>query len=255
MDNRMRSKFSGLLAVLGLLMVSGCAGSHDYQLPRSEFVEFTPEQKTEINREANRAYRIQEGDVLKLGFTYIEDLNQDDVIILPDGSANFVGIDRVVLEGLTLAKADSVLTARYSRDFKDPQLTVIVKETQGRKVYVLGEVKTPGLHDLPRGGVGVVGAVTVAGGFTEDADKSGVSLARVTTEGYLVQELDLSAFQTVQFSALASIPLEPFDIVYVPSSRAGDFAYFSKTILQGILNLTRIASDVKYISNGTTGRY
>jgi protein involved in polysaccharide export with SLBB domain len=254
MDIRTRTFPLGLMALLALAVISGCAGSPGY-VPRSEFVEFTPEQKVEIARGSGKAYKVQEGDVLKLGFAYLKDLDQDNVIILPDGSANFVGIDRVVLEGLTLSEADSILTAKYSTEFKDPQLTVIVKETQGRKVYVLGEVKNPGLHALPRGGIGIVGAVTVAGGFTDEAAKGGVALARVTPEGYLVQEIDLSGFHTVEYSALAGIPLEPFDIVYVPRSRVGDFAYFSKTVLQGILNLTRIASDVKYISGGTLWRY
>ena len=49
--------------------------------------------------------------------------------------------------------------------------------------------------------------------------------------------------------------LEPYDVVYVPRSRTGDFAYFSRTILQGLLNITRMAADIKYLSGVTYGRY
>ena len=122
------------------------------------------------------------------------------------------------------------------------------------KVYVMGEVRNPGMHQLPSGGIDMLGAVTVAGGFTDDAAKAGAVLVRVTDEGYLVQEIDMSDFTSMASAGIAMVQIQPYDVVYVPRSRIGDFAYFSKTVLAGIVQITRIASDINYISGGSVQR-
>ena len=241
-----------LMAFVAVALV-GCAGSSQPG-PRSQFVEFTPEQKQDIEFGDVREYQIQEGDVLRVAFSYLKELDQDGVIVLPDGSVTLVGVDRIKLAGLTVSEADDIVTAAYSEEYLSPSLSLIVQETVGRKIYVLGEVTKPGLHELPRGGLDVVGAVAVAGGFTDDAAKSGSVLVRVTPDGYLVQEMDLSEFQSVEYAHLAGISLQSFDVIYVPRSRMGDFGYFSKTVLAGLVSMTRIASDVKYLSGGSFGR-
>jgi len=58
----------------------------------------------------------------------------------------------------------------------------------------------------------------------------------------------------VESAKLATISLETYDVVYIPRSRMGDFGYFSKTLLSGLVSMTRIASDLKYMSGGSLGR-
>jgi protein involved in polysaccharide export with SLBB domain len=233
----------------------GCGGSSAFKSPRSNFVEFTHEQRMEIEASAIREYRIQQDDILRIDVSNLRELSQSAVLVLPDGAISLVGVDRIQVGGLTLTEADSAITAAYSREYRDPRISVIVLETKGRQIYVLGEVRSPGLQRLSHGGLSVVGAVTLAGGFTEDAAPDGTVLVRITPEGYLAQELDLSSFHDVGSMALASVELLPFDVLYVPRSRMGDFAYFSKTILAGLANITRMASDIKFLSSGKTGRF
>ncbi|MFD4957446.1 helix-hairpin-helix domain-containing protein [Microbacterium sp. NPDC058389] len=49
-------------------------------------------------------------------------------------------------------------------------------------VHVSGAVRTPGLYVLPQGSR-VVDAVAAAGGFTDDADRDAVNLARAVSDG------------------------------------------------------------------------
>jgi competence protein ComEA len=49
-------------------------------------------------------------------------------------------------------------------------------------VHVLGAVRVPGLYELA-GGDRLVDAVTAAGGFTDDADRGALNLARVVGDG------------------------------------------------------------------------
>jgi polysaccharide export outer membrane protein len=154
-----------------------------------------------------------------------------------------------------VAEADSLVTAAYSEQYVEPELSVIVTESMGRRVYVLGEVENPEMVKVPREGLGIIGAITLAGGFTDDAARGGTVLIRVTPTGYMVQEIDLGNLQDPRNAAMAMAPLEAFDVVYVPRSRMGDFGYFSRTVLSGLVNITRMAADIKYLSTGSWGRY
>lgn len=244
-----------LIAGLAIIPVLGGCGGGPSAVVRSDFVEFTPEQKTEIEANSSGHYRIQVGDILKVVFSYQKDLNQDDVIVLDDGSVGLMGVDRLELAGLTMTEADSLITLAYAEAYREPDLSIIMKETKGRQVYVLGEVVQAGLHSVPPGGLDIIGAISIAGGFTDHAARSGTVLVRVTGDGYLVQEIDLDGFASVSYSALGAVSLQAFDVVYVPRSRSGDFDYFARTILSGIVNLTRIAVDIKYLGQGGFGRF
>lgn len=244
----------GLAAMLLLLVLAGCGTTRSFA-PRSEFVAFSPEQKTEVEANVTRAYRIQDGDVLKIHFAYERELNQDDVVVLSDGVISLIGIDPIRLGGLTMAEADSALTLAYSREYREPALSVMMEKTQGRRVYVLGEVRDPGVYTVPQGGQDVISAITMASGFSEDAARDGILIIRVTKEGYQFQELNLDSIGTAQFAQLASMPLLPFDIIYVPRSRVGNFANFAKSVLTGIGQFTQIAYDLYIISGGQAGRF
>lgn len=250
----MRRRILGLgAAMLATVALAGCGGSA-YSPPRTTFVEFDPEQRQTIEATAGQAYRIQEGDVLRIAFPYEKNLTQDGVVVLADGAVSLVGVDRMVLAGHTLAEADSMVTAAYAEDYVEPDLSVIVMETTGRRVYVLGEVRNPGMVKVPHGGLGIIGAVSLAGGFTEDAAKDNTVLVRITPAGYLVQEIDLGAIQRPEAAALAMLTLEPYDVVYVPRSTIGDFDYFARSVLQGLAGITRMAADIRYLSGSTWGR-
>ncbi|MBK6736298.1 MAG: SLBB domain-containing protein [bacterium] len=104
-----------------------------------------------------------------------------------------------------MSEADSLVTLAYSQEYRDPDLSIIMQETQGRRVYVLGQVRNPGLYRLPSGGTDVIGAVTMAAGFTDDAARDGTLIVRVTPEGYQIQEVDLDTFGSAQFGGIAAL--------------------------------------------------
>ena len=239
-----------LVVVAGFLFLAGCGGRAAMPV-RSNFVEFTPEQKLRMASDAGRPYRIQASDVLRIAVSNQKELSTDGVLVLSDGAISLVGTGRLPVAGLTLAGADSLITAAYSHEIRDPDVSVVIVETKGKQVYILGEVRAPGMRRLPSGGLGIIGAITLAGGFTADAAPEGTVLVRITGDGYLAQEIDLSYFHDVEAMSIAAVGLQAFDVVYVPRSRAGDFSYFSRNVLQGLANMARMASDLKFLSSGT----
>jgi protein involved in polysaccharide export with SLBB domain len=252
-----RSTRSLVCLVAGMVVLSvlgGCGGGPQL-ISRTNFVEFTTEQRLEIEAQGEQHYRIQEGDQLMIAFPYERSLTQDGVLVLSDGSISLVGVDRVEVANKTVTEADSLITQVYAREYLEPDLSVIVTKTLGRQIYVTGEVKDPGMHRLPAGGIDILGAISVAGGFNGTAAKSGTVLVRVTETGYLVQEINLDDISSLESIELATIQLEPYDVIYVPRTRAGDFKLFTENVLAGVGSLVRIASEVKYLSNGGTVRF
>lgn len=64
----------------------------------------------------------------------------------------------------------------------DPDASVIDERAPTIFVHILGEVRRPGLYEL-RDGARVVDAVAAAGGYTDDADRALLNLARFVSDG------------------------------------------------------------------------
>lgn len=122
---------------------------------------------------------------------------------------------RVVVGGSTANAAAEKLRACLSEGFlRDPQVTVLVREFNSKKVFVFGEVQKPGTFPY-QDGMSVVQAVTLAGGFTKTAAQNSTSVTRK------VDAQEVKVRVNVQDIALGKAPnflLEPGDIVYVPES-------------------------------------
>jgi polysaccharide export outer membrane protein len=132
-----------------------------------------------------------------------------------EGDVVFPLCQRVVVNGLTPNGASDKFRECLSAGFmKDPQVSVLVKEYNSKKVFVFGEVQKPGTF-MYEDGMSVVQAVTLAGGFTKTAARNNTSVTR------RVQGQEVKVKVSVQDIALGKAPnftLEPGDIVYVPES-------------------------------------
>jgi polysaccharide export outer membrane protein len=99
----------------------------------------------------------------------------------------YVGLIRAA--GMNIAALRDVLTERLSKYIQDPQLDVRVVGYRSQRVYVVGEVRNPGvlpLDDLP---LTIADAISLSGGLTPEAYKSGVNVSR----GGEVFAIDLKA--------------------------------------------------------------
>jgi len=133
----------------------------------------------------------------------------------PEGEVTFPLCQRVAVGGLTANGAAAKLRTCLSDGFmRDPQVSVLVKEYNSKKIFVFGEVQKPGTF-VYEDGMSIVQAVTIAGGFTKTAARNSTSVTR------RVRGQEVKAKVSVQDIALGKAPnftLEPGDIVYVPES-------------------------------------
>jgi polysaccharide biosynthesis/export protein len=162
------------------------------------------------------SYRVQVNDVLEFLFYKNTELNQTRTVG-PDGEVSLQLVGRVRVGGRTTSEIAEELTTRYAKDLVEPQVTVAIKEFSGLKVYVGGEVNTPGIQ-VYRGGLSALQAIVAAGGFKNTASLSSVILIRKGEGGRPVGEkVDLDrVLKHAEFQR--DIALAPSDIVFVPRS-------------------------------------
>lgn len=89
-----------------------------------------------------------------------------------DGSIAMPLAGRVDVAGLTPNAISVALESLLASYLKSPQVSVFVTEFNSKKIYVLGEVKSPGTF-VYETGMTVVQAITLAGGFDSLAEKNG----------------------------------------------------------------------------------
>jgi len=127
-----------------------------------------------------------------------------------DGYLFYPYVGMVKAAGMNIAAMRDVLTERISTYIQDPQLDVRVVAFRSKRVYVVGEVNTPGvlqLNDVP---LTIADAISLSGGLTENAHKSGVNVSR---DGR-VHEIDLRALYDFADSS-QNLALRHGDIVNV----------------------------------------
>ncbi|MDB5868877.1 MAG: polysaccharide export protein [Polaromonas sp.] len=98
--------------------------------------------------------------------------------VSPEGLIQFPMLGTFKISGLTENKAREEITRRLSKFLKDPQVTLRVQAYRAGRVYVDGEVRTPGLqaiNDIP---MTLPEAISRAGGLTPLADRATVAVTR-----------------------------------------------------------------------------
>jgi protein involved in polysaccharide export with SLBB domain len=131
-----------------------------------------------------------------------------------DGTIDFPLCGRVEMKGKSTSQASDALAACLARVVRQPQVTVLVREYNSKKIYVLGEVHTPGTFPFADN-MNVVQAITLAGGFGKMAARNQVNVTRVI-DG---QEKRIRVpVEDIGQGRERNFQLQPGDIVFVPES-------------------------------------
>lgn len=144
---------------------------------------------------ADAAYRVKAGDALRVEVLEDSNLNRQ-VLVLPDGSANYLSIGSFKAAGRTVDQISAMIANAISGDFAEtPNVFVSVERifvpkpkapTQPTKpktmtIYVMGEVGKPGALELSPGST-ILQAIAAAGGPTKFAAKKRIELHRVDSD-------------------------------------------------------------------------
>ena len=94
------------------------------------------------------------------------------------GSIQVAYVGAIHVAGLTELQARDLVSSKLSYYLNKPQVTLRIEAYRSRRVYVDGEVRTPGLMVLNDMTMSLPEAINRAGGFTATGDRSRVSVTR-----------------------------------------------------------------------------
>ncbi|MGZ3614752.1 MAG: polysaccharide biosynthesis/export family protein [Thermodesulfobacteriota bacterium] len=124
----------------------------------------------------NESYVIGPEDVLHIHVWREEALTRT-IPVRTDGKISLPLIDDVQAAGLTPLQLKEKLIQRLKSFLGNPEVSVLVMEANSFKVYVSGEVRTPGVYRL-RSEISLIQIIPMAGGFTEWANQKKILVIR-----------------------------------------------------------------------------
>lgn len=184
---------------------------------------------------ADARYLLAPGDRIEVIVHTAPELSRE-LVVAPDGRIRMPLAGSVMAMALTPDELAAILRDALSRELIDPDLDVVATGFASQKVFVGGEVATPGMFDLP-GQIDPLQAIVMAGGLTRDAHASNVLLIRRLPGGEVRSALiDVRASLSDPGNA-GWLPLRRFDVIYVPRSRIAEQNQFVAQYIRDALPL------------------
>jgi polysaccharide export outer membrane protein len=213
--------------------VVGCSSPREYQLFQQEERNRTLSKGVEKWKVEGYSYqyKILPGDLLKVtiytqwgrlgngdkkGESGIEN-STIEVKVYKNGEIFLPLIGKVKVAGIGEEEATAKIEKLYQKYIRRPYVRV---EDTSKKVYVLGEVKKPGVVPLKKDFTNLIEVISREEGFTDKARRDNILIISREGEHLVVKRVDLT-----RLSALTSknIFLKPYDIVYVPPVNSKPF--------------------------------
>ncbi len=189
-------------AIAIVMFVSGC--------------EKTPQYPSALEAGPTPAPRsnLMPGDEIEVKFFYTPQLNEEQMI-RPDGSISLQLVGEVTAQGKTPAELREELTSLYAPHVQEKlDVAVIVRSFRNQRVYVGGQVKKPGVIEMP-GSLTALDAILEAGGFNmEKAEPKNVIVIRHQGGKRYGYSLDLMPI--LEGGETQPFLLTAQDIIYVP---------------------------------------
>lgn len=162
------------------------------------------------------SYTLNPGDVLKISAFDDQRLDRE-VVVLPDGTINYPVVGEVHAAGMTVAQLQQTITKALIEKGMLQTGAVVdtsVTRTTGYTVYVVGQVRQPGAFTT-FANIDVMQAISLAGGLTPFASKSGIKVLRHENDKDVVLEFDYGDVEDGE-ALDTNVILRPGDTVVVP---------------------------------------
>lgn len=180
----------------------------------SVFVGFLAFSAASLEASQELGYLLGPGDVVEVSVWKDEELTKT-LVIPPDGKFSFPLIGQTQAKGRTLDEVQQDVKQRISEYIPDAPVTVLLREINYPKVYVVGKVIKPGVFLMSGEPLSILQALALSGGMTEFADKGDIIVIRKT--GIESQVFHFDYTRVSQGKNLEqNIDLKPGDTVVIP---------------------------------------
>ncbi|HEY1072382.1 MAG TPA: polysaccharide biosynthesis/export family protein [Brevundimonas sp.] len=210
------------LVLMGLAAgLAGCAssGADDARrvqgVPADQFPDVAFADWTDVEPE----YLLYPGDEIEVATPTASELTRQ-LKIGPDGRVSLPLLGHVMAADRTLAQLEADVSAGYATQLRRPEVEVTLRQAGPLKVWVDGEVRNPGVFDMP-GDIDAYQAIIMAGGALPSARTQQAALIRRGPGGVrMMRVVDLRPRQA------EVVALRRGDIIFVPRSTLGELAAF-----------------------------
>lgn len=202
------------------LLMQGCIGNKDYQLlqtdrnmtqkhvkhtSRSIEYRILPQDRLEIS-----LYKDPDQNVLAQASELGQSIHKGGLLVNASGYVSLPLVGKVKVAGFTQSRAASLITHRYKKYINTPSVYL---EVLNKRLFVLGEVKNPGVVKIDKEKMTLFEALAFAGDVTDSAQRTNIVVLSANTKGKMnIRHIDLTQFDGMNYS---NMMLRPNDIVYV----------------------------------------
>jgi polysaccharide biosynthesis/export protein len=158
-------------------------------------------------------YVIGPEDVLQIVFWRDKDMTTE-AVVRPDGRISLPLLSEIAAAGLTPGELHDRILDVSKRYVEDPNLTIVVKQINSRRVFITGEVNKPGPYPLTQPTT-VLHLIALAGGLKDFAKSNKIVVVRIEngkTIAYKFNYKEVSSRKNLR----QNIELKPGDTVVVP---------------------------------------
>ena len=246
-------------AIIGILMLTAC-GNPVAHLPEFRQAALTAPQPISAVR-GGAFYRLVPYDQISVRFPYHPEQDigmsgsagatsptgatgptgaSSGLVIQPDGNITLNVAGTIRAAGLTPDELAKVIAEKASDRLRDPKVVVTVVQYAPRRVFVGGEVNSPGPVQIQEG-MTPVQAIFERGGFKDTAEKDGVVLIRNGgSENPQIGRIDLE--ESLDNGKPEAVTLLTNDVIYVPMSNIGRATTWVRQHLREILPMELIGT-------------
>jgi polysaccharide export outer membrane protein len=221
------SRYSTLAAVIFLAAVfpsPGQTGEHeaDSVRPAPDSVRAAPAPEP--------GYVLGPDDQIIIHAFKAEEMSDKPVPIGPDGMISLPLVGNVRAAGLSVRELENELASRLTDYVQHPSVSITVSEYRSQPVSVLGDVNTPGVHEL-RGQTSLLRMLSLAGGLKPDAgyrikivrraESGPIPLPGASSDSsgkFSVAELNIKELLDAS-RPQDDIVVKPYDVITVPRAQ------------------------------------
>lgn len=158
-------------------------------------------------------YVIGSEDVLSIVFWRDKEMSSE-VNVRPDGMISLPLLNDVHAAGLTPDQLKDRIMEQSKKFVEDPNITVVVKQINSRKVFITGEIGKPGPYPLT-GPTTVLQLIAVAGGLRDYAHSEKIAIMRVENGKPVSYRFNFKEVLKKK-NLKQNIELKPGDTIIVP---------------------------------------